>query len=250
VKGVKQVVNDLTVAGLAVAPTVIVPSAPTVARPTTHQEQVAIARHESLPPPPDNAPPPPQPVFHNVTVQAGTPLSIRITESLDSQTAQSGDSFSGVLTRELDADGYLVLPAGAAVSGRVVEAKDATHFKGSSLLSIQITSVRRHGDLISVSTEPYTLEGKGRGSNTAEKVGGGAVVGAVLGGIFGGGKGAAIGAGAGAGGGAAIQGFTRGQQVVIPSEIALRFRLASPLTVHTAEAASSEEDQPAGLQTR
>jgi hypothetical protein len=250
VAGVKEVVNDLTVAGLAVTPTVTSPSAPAAPRPVTHQERIAIAQHQSLPPPPANAPPPPQPVYRDVTVDAGRDIGVRITQSFDSETAQDGMPFSGVVTRPIVVDGFVAIPAGAAVSGRVVDAKDATHFKGSSLLSLQLTSIRRHGDLLQVSTDPYTVEGKGRGTNTAEKIGGGAAIGAVLGGIFGGGKGAAIGAGAGAGGGTILQGSTRGQQVTIPSESVLNFRLNSPITVHTADQAGEEDAPPQGLQPR
>jgi hypothetical protein len=248
VTGVKEVVNNLTVAGIAVAPTVTSPAAPTYSRPATPEERQQIASGGTLPPPPDNAPPPPQPVFHDVTLQAGADIPVRITESLDSETTQSGTPFNGVVTREIDAGGYVAIPAGAAVSGTVIEAKDATHFKGSSVLSLQLTSLRRHGNLINLSTDPYTVAGKGRGANSAEKIGGGAAIGAVLGGIFGGGKGAAIGAAAGGGGGAAVQGFTRGQQVHIPSETIVRFHLANPLTVRSSEAPSAEP-QP-GLQTR
>jgi hypothetical protein len=247
VKGVKQVVNALSVAGLAVTPTVTSPAAPTAPRQATHQERVAISRGQTLPPPPPSAPAPPPVVYHDVTLQPGTDIPVRITESFDSETTQSGTPFSGIITRDLVADGYVAVPAGSAVSG-TVDAKDATHFKGSSMLSLQLTSVRRHGNQIQVSADPYTVEGKGRGTNTAEKVGGGAAIGAVLGGIFGGGKGAAIGAGAGAGGGAILQGSTRGQQVEIPSETVVRFHLNAPLTVHTAETAA--EPNSDGLQQR
>jgi hypothetical protein len=252
VAGVKEVVNSLQVAGLNVAPTITTPSAPTVARPTTHAERQAIAHHESLPPPPPASSGPPPPVFQNVNVPAGTSIPVRITETLSSETSQDGQPFHGVVTHEVVVNGYVVIPGGAPVTGRVIDAKDATHFKGSSALSIELTSLSRHGDAMQISTEPYGVEGKGRGTNTAEKVGGGAAIGAVLGGIFGGGKGAAIGAGAGAGGGAILQGATRGQQVTIPSESVIRFRLANSITVRTAEQASDEPySEPApGLQPR
>jgi len=248
VSGVKEVVNDLTVAGMAVTPTVTAPSQPTYARPVTSQERQQIASQGTLPPPADNAPAPPAPVFHNVTLPAGSDIPVRINQTLDSETTQSGTPFSGVVAREVVADGLVVIPVGASVKGTVVDAKDATHFKGSSILSIELTGLRRHGDSLSISTDPYTVEGKGRGANTAEKIGGGAAIGAVLGGIFGGGKGAAIGAGAGAGGGTILQGATRGQQVRIPSETLIRFHLSAPLTIRTAQQASGE--QPTGLQTR
>jgi hypothetical protein len=244
VDGVKEVVNDLSVAGIAVAPTVVAPGS-TQARPTTPVERQAIAQHQPLPPPAQAQPVanPPELQYRDVQVQAGTVIPIRITQTLDSETAQPGQPFDGVVLHEVVANGLVVIPAGSAVSGRVVDAKDATHFKGSSMLSIQLNSVRVRGHLLHVESEPYTVEGKGRGRNSAEKIGGGAAIGAVLGGIFGGGKGAAIGAAAGGGGGAVLQGATRGQQVVISSESVIRFRTDSSFSVRTAEL-PYERDQP------
>ena len=248
VKGVKEVVNDLTVAGIAVAPTVTSPTAPETPRATTPEERQTIAQHGSLPAPASPPPAPPAPTYRTVTVPVGTSLPVRITQTLDSGTTQTGTRFNGVVTHEVVRDGLVVIPAGSAVSGRVVEAKDAGHYKGNSILSVELTAVRRHGDLVPITTDPYTLEGKGRGKNSAAKIGGGAAIGAVLGGIFGGGKGAAIGAAAGGGGGAAVQGFTRGQQVQIASESLIRFRLANSFSVRTADAPSNDDDN--GLHTR
>jgi hypothetical protein len=238
VKGVKEVVNNLNVAGMAVTPTVTSPAAPTYARPATRQERQEISSHGTLPPPSTSAPEPPPPAYQTLTLPAGTDIPVRLTQTLDSANTPSGTPFSGVTTREIDANGMMAIPAGAAVSGTVVEAKDAAHFKGDSLLSLQLNSVRRRGKVIPVSTDSYTDQGTGRGKNSIEKIGGGAAVGAILGGIFGGGEGAAIGAAAGGGGGAAVQGFTRGQQVRIPSETVLRFHLTNPITIQSAEPAS------------
>jgi hypothetical protein len=177
------------------------------------------------------APPPPAPVVRRMTVPAGTTLPVRITQTLDSETTQTGDSFTGAVASDIVIDGLVVLPQGTSVTGRVDEAKDAAHFKGSSVLTISLTAINRRGEHIAVNTDSFTKEGEGRGKNTAEKVGGGAAVGAIIGGIFGGGKGAAIGAGAGAGVGAGAQGVTRGQQVQIASETLVRFRLEDAITV-------------------
>lgn len=246
VKGVKEVVDQLTVAGIQVAPTVTSPTAPTKPRQTTAAERQTIAQGKPLaaaaaPETSQAPPPPPEPTYRDVTAPAGTVIPIRITEALSSETAQDGQPFNGVVTHEVVHDGMVIIPAGSAVSGRVVAAKDAGHFKGHSELSVELTAVRRHGTLLNVATDPYTVEGKNRGKNSVEKVGGGAAIGAVLGGIFGGGKGAGIGALAGGGGGAVLQGVTRGQQVQIPSESLIRFHLARPLTVRTSEAPSNYE---------
>jgi hypothetical protein len=150
-----------------------------------------------------------------------------------------------VVTHEVDADGLLAIPAGSTVIGTVTDSKDATHYKGSSRLAITLDSVRIRGQRIALATDAYALEGKGRGKNTAEKIGGGAAIGAVLGGIFGGGKGAAIGAAAGGGGGAVVQGVTRGQQVSIPSETVVHFHTSAPIAVQTSEMPYPDQNRDA-----
>ena len=120
---------------------------------------------------------------------------------------------------------------GTDVYGRLAEAKEAGHLSGSSELQLELTRMVISGQDYPVVSSDYTLKGKGRGANTAEKVGGGAVLGAIIGGIAGGGKGAAIGAGAGSAAGAGVQVLTRGQQVKVPSETLLEFRLQQPVTV-------------------
>src|SRR5216110_805015 len=120
---------------------------------------------------------------------------------------------------------------GADVYGRLAEAKEAGHMSGSSELQLELSRIVIDGKDYPVVSSDYSLKGKGRGSDTAKKVGGGAVAGAIIGAIAGGGKGAAIGAGVGSAAGAGVQVLTKGQQVKVPSETLLEFRLQQPITV-------------------
>ncbi len=276
VTGVREVVNNLTIQRVALAPTITTPDAPTAPRTATKQERQIIASHQALPPPPSydqgpapapasapvqqvpvqtaQLPPAPierpaPPAIHTVFVPGGAAISVRINQTLDSATTEEGTPFSGIVTNNVVVDGDVAIPAGASVTGRVVSVHEAGHYKGNSLLSVELTGITRRGEHIAIATEPYTLEGKGRGKNTAEKVGGGAAVGAILGGIFGGGKGAAIGAGVGAGAGGVANGVTRGEQVQILSESVVRFRLANGLSVRSVGRSDDPDDVP-GLQQR
>ncbi len=252
VAGIRTVVNNLTVqtppAPIAAAapapapmPEPVKPAPPKKpsAKPTPAPSQPAPIERapavaESTPPPapaPAPPPPPPAPEFRNVTIPAGTTIPVRITQTLDSGTTQQGESFSGTVATDIMADGLVAVRQGTAVSGRVSAVQEAAHYKGSSLLSIELVSINRHGDSLSVSSDPYTVEGKGRGKNTAAKVGGGAAVGAILGGIIGGGKGAAIGAASGGAVGAGANTVTKGEQVKIPSESLVNFKLTNTLVV-------------------
>jgi hypothetical protein len=264
VAGVKQVVDKLAVQAPTVAVTPAAPApatypAATVVASAKIKKTMPAVATAPLPAPPAPAaapierttpvptpavvkivppPAPAPPVVRYVTVPAGTAIPVTITENLSSATAKVGDKFSGVVSNDVTVGGALALAQGTPVTGHVDEAQDAAHFKGSSLLSVSLSAIDRKGVHIEVSTDSFTKQGAGRGKNTAEKTGGGAVVGALIGGIFGGGKGAAIGAAAGGGVGAASNAAKRGEQVEIPSESVVRFRLLDPITVRVGESSA------------
>jgi hypothetical protein len=166
-----------------------------------------------------------------VTIPAGQSILVRMIDSVDSAKNHVGDIFHASLETDLTVNDMLVARKGTDVYGRLAEAKEAGHIAGSSELQLELTRMVIDGHDYPVVSSDYTLQGKGRGKNTAEKVGGGAALGAIIGAIAGGGKGAAIGAGVGAGAGGAVQVLTRGQQVKVPSETLLEFRLQQPATV-------------------
>lgn len=277
VAGLKTVVNNLTVQ-TAQQPAAPVPTADVAPKPTPapsapkkvsakeQKERPEPVRHspapiervapveesQAAPPPPPSAAPaqPPAPAFHDVTVPAGTTLPVRITQTLDSATTQEGESFTGTVASDVVVDGLVVIPQGSTVSGRVEAVQEAAHFKGNSLLTIGLTRLKNRGENVALSTEPYSVAGKGRGKNTAEKVGGGAAIGAILGGIFGGGKGAAIGSVAGGGLGAGAQAVTKGEQVQIPSESLIRFHLTNAVSLRVSTNRARSTPASPNLQPR
>lgn len=241
IDGVKTVVNNLVVAPSRAAK---------LAPPAKHERKHKEVAQAAPPPPPLAAapaqepvqvvppappPPPPPPVAKTVTLAAGTVIPIRLTETLDSASTQPNSVFHGSLAGDLISDGMVVAKSGASVVGRVVTAKDATHFSGSSELSIELTRLDTVDHPVDLVTDQFTKQGAGRGKNTAIKSGGGAAVGAILGGLLGGGKGAAIGAVTGGGAGAGVNAVTRGQQVQIPTETLVSFHLQSPISVTTSK---------------
>jgi hypothetical protein len=209
-------------------------------------DQQAMTQPEAPPPPPKEAartepappPQPPPPISRTVSVATGTSLPVRLADALDSATTQTGQIIHGTLAADIIADNMVAIPRGTSVTGRVVDAKDATHFSGSSLLSIEVTQIELKGQPVAVSTSAFSQQGKGRGKNTAMKTGGGAALGAIIGALAGGGKGAAIGAASGGGLGAGANAITRGEQVKIPAETLINFKLQSPISVTTSRSAN------------
>jgi hypothetical protein len=167
----------------------------------------------------------------SVTIPAGQSLLVRMIDGVDSSKNHVGDVFHASLETDLVVNNTVVARKGTDVYGRLAEAKEAGHMSGSSELQLELTRLVIDGKDYPIVSSDYSLKGKGRGSDTAKKVGGGAVAGAIIGAIAGGGKGAAIGAGVGSAAGAGVQVFTRGQQVKVPSETLLEFRVQQPVTV-------------------
>lgn len=168
------------------------------------------------------------PVPVRLTAPAGTRVQVSITQTLSASRNNAGDGFSGVLAAPVEtADGAVVFPRGANVSGTVVAAKGRGRFKGAGDLGIEVSSI----DGVAVSTSEYEKAAKGKGKRSAAMIGGGAGLGALIGGLAGGGKGAAIGALAGGGAGTAGAAYTGNKDVVIPSESVVTFRLTAPVTV-------------------
>jgi hypothetical protein len=158
-------------------------------------------------------------------------MAVRLLDPIDSEKAQPGQTFRATLDAPLPTDGDVAVPSGYDVKGHVVDVKSAGKFAGQSLLVLQVDSISVSGKLYGIEADPYRRQGKNRSTNTAEKVGAGAVIGAIIGGIAGGGKGAGIGAAAGGGVGGGVQAAGKGQQIVLPSETVLSFTLRAPLTV-------------------
>jgi hypothetical protein len=171
---------------------------------------------------------------YKVTVPAGTRILIRTIDSIDSSQQKAGYRFNATLETSLQADNMTVAPRGTRVYGVLSSASSAGRMKGSSELGLELTDIVINGTSYPLLTSSYEIEGKGEGGNTAKKVIGGAGLGALIGGIAGGGKGAGIGALIGGGAGTAVASSKKGQQLSIPSESLLEFRLAQPVDLPAA----------------
>ena len=166
-----------------------------------------------------------------VTVPAGTRILIRTIDPIDTTKQKTGYRFTASLEANLQADDVVVAPRGTTVYGRLAEASSAGRMSGSSELSLELTDIMINDTAYPVLTSEYEIKGKGEGKKTAGKILGGTGLGALIGGIAGGGTGAAIGALAGAAGGTAVAASKKGEQLQIPSESLIEFRLEQPASL-------------------
>jgi len=167
----------------------------------------------------------------SVTIPAGTRMSVRTIDSVDSTKNRVGYRFQASLEEPLWLDGNIVVPKGADVYGRLDESKETGTFAGRSQLRLQLTGIVVNDQTVPLVTGEYEVSGKSKGESTAKRTVGGAAIGTLIGALAGGGKGAAIGAGTGAGVAAASEIITKGDQVKIPSETLLDFTLQQSVTI-------------------
>ncbi len=189
-------------------------------------------------PPPLLPPPPPR----RYIIDQGTQISVRLIDPIDSEKNQAGDTIRATLNAPLTSDGEEAVPAGVELTGHLVDVKSASKFAGQSIVAMQLDRLSYGGKTYSLQTDQYKKQGASRGKNTAEKVGGGAVIGSIIGALAGGGKGAAIGAAAGAGVGGGAQAASKSQQIKLPSETVLNFTLQAPVTVQ--QAVNADANRP------
>ncbi len=170
-------------------------------------------------------------------VPAGSPVSVRVEETIDSRKASEGQTYAAELTRDvLDADGSVVLPRGANAQVVIRSASGGGRFSGQSDLVLDLETISVDGRLYQVASSAVSEKGRqGVGANkrTAIFAGGGSAFGAIIGAIAGGGKGAAIGAVSGAAAGAGTEILTKGNAIRVPVESVLTFRLERPLRIES-----------------
>jgi len=181
----------------------------------------------------------PRPTTDDITSEtrvlpSGTEISVQTDETIDGSTAADGQTFAADVTEAVrDADGKVVIPAGAKAQIIIKSLTQGGKIRGRDDLVLDLASVSIDGRQYALSTadlEQKGREGLGKNKRTAEFVGGGAAIGGIVGAIFGGAKGAAIGAGTGAGGGTLAQAMTKGD-IRVQAETILTFKLDMPLKV-------------------
>src|SRR5579864_7740618 len=105
----------------------------------------------------------------SVTIPAGTRVSVRTVDSIDSTKNRAGYRFQASLEEPLWVDGNLVVPKGADIYGRLDDSKETGTFAGRSQLKVQLTGIVVNGQTLPLVSGEYEVSGKSKGESTAKR---------------------------------------------------------------------------------
>lgn len=159
-------------------------------------------------------------------IPANTELDVRLSNILNSGTAQVEDRFEATTAADLVIDGRTIVPAGSVMRGVVSSVTPAGRLKRKAEMMVTFDQITINGRSYPIrGTVTQAIEGEGV-KGDLPKAGVGAGVGAIIGGILGGFKGAMAGVLIGGGGTIAA---TEGKEVELPQGTVLRVRIESPV---------------------
>jgi hypothetical protein len=229
-----------SVAVLSDEPVVEESSQPIANRPASRQERESRpAPTPSQPPPQRDESPEPEPAPEPLSLARGTVLELLAVDTISSRMSVVGDRVMATCSSEiLDANGRIVIPAGAVFTGEVTEIEPAGSPGGVGTLVLAFTQVHFGGGSYPIAAQSdslgFEMKGQGVSGGDAAKVGAGAVVGAVAGRVVGKNtKGAVIGGVVGAAAGAAVAAATKDQDIILPAGGYIRVVLREPLVVES-----------------
>lgn len=159
-------------------------------------------------------------------IPAGTVVSVRTIDPVDSEYDRQGKIYRASLSADLLVDGKVVARKDDSAQIRLHSLSQSGKISGNAEVTLELYSITVNGRSVPVQSGDVTQDSAGKGKKTARNAGIGAVAGGIIGAIAGGGKGAAIGAASGGALGTGASVLTKGPKVRIPSETLLRFTLS------------------------
>ncbi|MEM9381686.1 MAG: hypothetical protein AAGB93_17150 [Planctomycetota bacterium] len=182
----------------------------------------------AAPPPPSAgfAPPAPSsPAFEvptDVTVPAGTPMMVRMHDSVNTRQHRAGHRFYMILEGDLVSGSQIVAPRGSVIYGSITGASSSGRVAGRS--SLTLTHLMIGTRLVPITTSQVQAVGaQSATGNTARRTTRAAAIGGLANGSSGARTGAKVGLGASL--------LTDDGQIQVPSGTLLEFQLAGDLAL-------------------
>ncbi|MEX2531708.1 MAG: hypothetical protein WD960_13150 [Gemmatimonadota bacterium] len=172
-----------------------------------------------------------------LALPAGSELTALVESTISTRTHEVGDTFMVRITHEVrSADGALLVPEGARMEGRVLEATASSSADEEAVLLVAFDHLLLNGDRLPVEASlveaELEAEAGDSGTRSVAKVATGAAAGAVIGQILGRDTRSTVtGAAAGAAAGAGVALTTRDGHAVIREGSTMVIRLESPVVI-------------------
>lgn len=164
-------------------------------------------------------------------IPAGTPITVRLQQSLSSAYSVPGQHFEAVLDEPIVIDDRTIATTGSPVSGHVVAARRSGRLRHPGELALTLDSVTVGGRQLRLQTSNVAVYGASHKKRNLAWIGGSTGGGALIGALAAGGKGALIGSGIGAAAGTTTAFVTGKKDVGFGAERRLRFRLNREVSV-------------------
>ena len=197
-------------------------------------------------PAPEAALPAPSPTASLISaLPAGTELKVKLDRIISTATNKAGDRFSAHFTAPVTYRGQTIVPAGAALEGRIARATERRRIWGTPTIDLRPdTIIMPNGNRYSVSAaivdtssrpdvdvnDEGKLKGRGHDGHDWKETGimaGGAALG---GGLIAGGEGALIGAGVGATA-SVVHWLVKTRSATLPAGTELILELSHPMSI-------------------
>ncbi len=166
-----------------------------------------------------------------LNIPAGTPITVRLQQSLSSASAAPGERFDAVIDEPVVVSDRVILPLGTPVTGHVVVARRSGRLHHPGELGLTLDTVTVGQREISLATSSVVARGGSHKKRNWALIGGGTGGGALIGALAAGGKGALIGTGIGAAAGTTTAFVTGKKDVGFGAERRLRFRLRNDVSL-------------------
>ena len=175
---------------------------------------------------------PPEPRYVDLVIPREAVIGLQVETPVSTETARVEDQVVAHVTRDVKVGDRVAVPSGAKAQGEVTLVERGGKLKDRARLGVRFTSiVLADGTRVPIETDTIYREGEGQATQSAAKIGGGAIGGAIIGGIIGGAKGAAIGGSVGAGAGTAAVMAGGRNAATLSSGSPVTVRLQEPATV-------------------
>ena len=163
----------------------------------------------------------------STAAQTRATVSVRLIDTLSSESSQPGDSFTATLAEPLVVSDRMVAPKDTRVTGQVRDVVSSGRLSRPALITLSLKNVQSGSRRYPIETGNLTIKASSHATRNLLIIGGAAGAGAAIGGATGGGKGAIIGAAAGSGAGTLGAYLTGKHEIVVPSETLLTFHVTS-----------------------